>query len=68
MKKTSINEISQLIKVEKGSELEQAAAIAVISSLLSSKAAQQQVHESDWAIGAGLREGFNYRWQVRVRS
>lgn len=56
MKKTSINEISQFIKVEKGSELEQAAAIAVISSLLSSKAAQQQASQSTWTRDSGLRQ------------
>lgn len=56
MKKTSINEISQLIKVDKGSDLEQAAAIAVVSSLLSSKAAQQQVSQSNWTSGSGLRQ------------
>ena len=38
MKKTSMQEISELIRTEDGNDLEKAAAIAVVSTLLENRA------------------------------
>jgi hypothetical protein len=57
MKKTSMQEISKLIKAKDGNELERAAAIAVVASLLSKRAATAQGSVSTWANRSGLREG-----------
>jgi hypothetical protein len=57
MKKTSMQEISELIKTRDGSELERAAAIAVVSSLLAKRAATAQGSVPTWANRSGIREG-----------
>lgn len=59
MKKTSTQNFSELIKTKDGSELEQAAAIAVVSSLLAAKTAEQQNTKSNWASGSGLRKALD---------
>ena len=67
MKKTSTQEISEIIEVKGGIDLEQAAAIAVVSSLLSGKSSQQQVTESNWTSRSGLREGLDKNLRGKLR-
>ncbi len=67
MKKTSTQEISEIIEVNGGNDLEQAAAIAVVSSLLSGKSSQQQVTKSNWTSRSGLREGLDKNLRGKLR-
>jgi hypothetical protein len=67
MKKTSVQEISELIKAKDGNELERAAAIAVVSALLANRQAQQKVANSSWASKSGLREGLDSTWKGTLR-
>ncbi len=67
MKKTSTQEISEIIEVKGGIDLEQAAAIALVSSLLSGKSSQQQVTESNWTSRSGLREGLDKNLRGKLR-
>ncbi len=70
MKKTSTQEISELIRTEDGNDLEKAAAIAVVSTLLANRATTTKGSHSEWSSRSGLREGLakNARKNLRDNS
>lgn len=61
MKKTSMQDVSELVKAKNGNELEQAAAVAVVAALITSNSLRQQATRSNWTGSAGLREGLKTR-------
>ncbi len=68
MKKLSIDELAQLVKVHGATSDEEAAAIAVVHSLLNSEERATSQKKSAWQRGrVGLRGQLGTEWEGELR-
>lgn len=68
MKKLTLEELAQLVKVQGANPEEEAAAIAVVHSLLSSEERATSQKKSAWQRGrVGLRGQLGTEWEGELR-